>query len=499
MATTLETEPRAAGRPIRAVRASAEAYLRMLAQALRPHMVALGVVLLAFVAAQAVTLAQAPLAVLNPDSQSYLSAAHSVLAQHQIFNVSRTPGYPVFLALVFLVAGEGNLAAVVYAQMALLLVAALEVYALVYLLCARRWLAAALAALIASNLYILDWERTVLQETLSYVVVVTLFLCFVWYIRSNRRVALIALAIACPVAILTRPALIYLPALLLALLALWRTAMHGWRTAWQSPLLTLGVTYAVVVAYMAGNALAYGYFGLTDVSTVNLFGKVLEYRMQDEVTDARFAPMRADADQYLAAVAPNTVRGPVSAWAFAFDTWRTPPNYQYSRDHFALMSAYAKDVIVHHPIEFAADTVPDIGEVWLSPPTLFYARYSTTPRITLSLLALSRFEYQTYLLLPLALIALAALAWRRPRTTGTYLLATGAIAVAFNILLNAAAASAEFPRLRSPLDWLMIVVAGVLLGVGAEIGTRRLWDRMGGRWRVEAALARLQLKGPGSK
>ncbi|HLJ80663.1 MAG TPA: hypothetical protein VKT52_04185, partial [Ktedonobacterales bacterium] len=168
------------------------------------HGIALGIVLLACAFAQGITLSQVPRIVVDNDGPSYLQAAHAILTQHQFLNATRTPGYPLFLALIFSVTGEHNLAAITSVQAVLAVTAALEIYALAYLVTRRRWKSCLLAVLAGTNLYILDWERLVRDETLSLLIAVTLFLVLALYVRSERKLLLGMLTVVCLAAALTR-------------------------------------------------------------------------------------------------------------------------------------------------------------------------------------------------------------------------------------------------------------------------------------------------------
>ena len=430
---------------------------------MRRHGIALVIVLLACAIGQAVTLAQTPHIVVDHDGPSYLLVAHAILTHHQFLDATRTPGYPILLALIFSVTGEGNLRAVTYVQAALVVIAALEIYPLVYLLTRRRWVACVLAALVGANLYILDWERLVRDETLSFLILVTLFLLLAMYVRTERTLFLGVLTIVFLAAIFTRPALVLLPGILLALLALRSQRLARLRIQWRGLLLSLVVTYGLVGGYMVVNAATFGFFGMTKVMNINLFGKVLEYRMQNESSAPQYAQLRADADQYVRTVSPLGSTGPLSPYAFVNGTWRTPPDYEYSRAEYTLVGAYSKDIILHHPIQYALDSVPDILASWNAQPTLYYARYSVTSTWIYRLLELSRTELLAYLLLPVALVLLTVAVWRAPREAGAFVLWVMMIAAAATVIVNGVAGYDEFYRLRVPLDWALIVTVGILV------------------------------------
>src|SRR5690242_15614283 len=53
---------------------------------------------------------------MDPDTQAYLRQAVAILDTHQFADPARLPGYPTFIALLFLATGRGNLDAISIAQ-----------------------------------------------------------------------------------------------------------------------------------------------------------------------------------------------------------------------------------------------------------------------------------------------------------------------------------------------------------------------------------------------
>lgn len=480
MAGAAETATRTAS-PTQAADHQVELWLRSLAW-MRRHGIALAVVLLACVVGQAVTLGQTPRFVVDHDGPSYLMVAHAILAHHQFLDSTRTPGYPILLALIFSVTGEGNLRAVVYVQVVLNVIAALEIYPLVYLLTRRRWVACVLAALVGANLYILDWERLVRDETLSFLILVTLFLLMALYVRTERRLFLGALTVVFLAAVFTRPALVLLPGILLALLAFRSQRLARLRTQWRGLLLSLVVTYGLIGGYMVVNVATFGFFGMTNVVNVDLLGKVLEFRMQNETSAPQYARLRADVDQYVRTVSPPGSTGPLSPYDFVDGTWRTPPDYEYSQAQYALVGAYSRDILLHHPIQYTLDTIPDILAGWDAQPTVFYAPYSATPTWIFRLLELSRTELLAYLLLPVALVLLTVAVWRAPREAGAFMLWAMMIAVTATLILDGFASYVEYYRLREPFDWTLIVTVGILVIDALTLGFEKVRPALVDQW-----------------
>lgn len=463
-------------------------WLRSIGISLRPHAVSLAVVALAVIIGQAATLSQHQLAYTTySDTLSYFQAAQAIAKSpiHLLAPI-RTPAFPLLLLIVLSVMGWTHFNAIVHAQMVLLVVAIFESYALVFHLTRRRVVAVIIASLLATNLYVLSWERVLLSELLAIVAIITTCFFFERFLRRPNHVMTVGLTAALILTVMTRPNYVYLPALLLI-------AALGWSlwtkrlAEFKRPLLASGALLVVVIGgYMAGHALGYGGFGLTTVSNQTLLGKILEYHMQDENTDPRYAQLRQDLDSYIAS-------GQWDPWG----VYWAHPKRGYDAHYFAIYGPYSTSIILSHPVEYTLKSLPDIYAVWRA-QAILYPDYGTAPDGSLplaahavpgitgypyfasetstemiaptyepvwvtGLLALSTVELASYLLLPILLLVLALVVWRGPRRVERFALLVIAAVIATNIILTGFVEYTEFYRIRCPVDPLMILVAGVVL------------------------------------
>jgi 4-amino-4-deoxy-L-arabinose transferase-like glycosyltransferase len=417
-------------------------------------------VLLAFAVGQAAVQIQSPIFQLTPDSPEYVVAARHILGTGQFLDPLRTPGYPTFLALIFALTGGEHYRAVVLAQIGLLLAATLEVYALAWRIWGRRALAAAVAVMLACNPVVANYERDILAEVFAYWLVVTVYLAFEGYLRDERGRRLIGVALLCAVTILTRPQFLYLPALLIALLALRSLRRGDLRRHLGGYALACAVAYGPALAYIVGNGLVYGYVGLSEMSNLNLFGKVLEYHlyaMPDAGTDPRLVHFQADVLAFLARHGREAAVGQV--WEFVFS------HPQYDAHHWAIYGTYSSALIRHHPFDYLRATGGEVINAWLAPP-LSFAAFPTTPWWVAVLLFVAIAGAQVYAFLPLLLVQATVKAWRQTDSAPRMLLLAMLLAVASDIVFCAATDFTEFGRLRYPLDWAMLAAfAAVLVAV----------------------------------
>ena len=288
--------------------------------------------------------AQTPAVIRDPDTPAYLAAAHRILARGQLVDTARLPGYPLFIVVVGVFAGQGNLAALGVAQGALFVAATLEVYAILVMALRRAWLAAGVAALLGTNLRVLSYVKPILSEGLTLFLTATLALAITLYLRrsSPRRLWLV---VGCMLALfMTRPEWVYLPIPLLLFLALvaWGRGA-GRRIAWHAVGGAVAL-YAVLGLYVVGNSVVNGYSGVTYIQSVNLLGKVMQYQMQNEAPP-QYAPVTQVLNDFAA-------RRDADPWQAAN---AYPPLQQRN---FALADRYAKAIILRHPVEFVAKSWP---------------------------------------------------------------------------------------------------------------------------------------------
>lgn len=436
---------------------------------LRPH--AKSFLLLFFAAAlgQIATLVQQPLAEISFDSASYLQVAHgciqvsgtSVLKAScpspgafflplNLIQPFRLPGYPLFLATVLAVIGN-RLSGVVFAQALISLLAVLECYVLAFRLSHRQYVACLVASAIGINLYILSWERNIASEALSWWALITLFLCYERFMRCPRLAWGIIVGVVSLAAIMIRPFNIFIPFLLLvmALLRAWRSGEYRfyWKGAGISAVL-LGVC---LLSYMGLNASVNGFFGLTDDPNATLLGKVMEYHMYTLPVPTEYAAIQADIQTYMKS-------GPPEPWYFG-DKFYSTKNYY--ADNMSYMGRYARYVIIHHPVTYLIDSIHDLAYTWLA-PVRYFPIESYKPRWVAALLDLSKLELDSYWLLPIFLIVLAVWVWRCPQNIERFLMFVLALMVVGAIVLAAMGNYAENYRIRSPVDWAMILLAGIL-------------------------------------
>lgn len=439
---------------------------------LRFHAIALLMVAVACAIGQAVTLAQEPFVHLTPDTPTYVEGALRFLHHGEVFSTATTPGYPLFLALVYLVAGEGNNAGVVIAQALVLLIAIGEAYLLTWLLARRRWVAALVGCVLALDLELLNWEREIMTEALALGVAMTACLAFALALRTGRGRWMIAALVWASVAGLIRPFFMYIPALFALVFAFRTWHMHTWRATWLPLLGGLALAYALVGALVVGNAITANYPGITYVGSINLLGKIMEYRLQNRASDPQDLAFRADLDTYIA----QSKQHAIEPWHF---TLAYP---QYEANTYAPVAQFDSDVLRNALPRFILDGVPDVVRTLAAPP-YDYAESRNLSGPAQLLTSYSILLGWLYWLAPLLTVAGVTWLVARPRDDRAALVATLALLVLADVLiagmltyrttLPSGQSYDEFYRMRVPCDAALLVAFVGTVAAGVEALLRR--------------------------
>lgn len=396
----------------------------------------------------------------DPDTPAYLYVANRYALHGWFVDAARLPGYPLFIRLVFAVAGANNLTALGVAQAVLFVVAVLEVYALLCLLLRRAPIACGVALLLGANPIVLSYAKALLTEGLALFLTVNVAIAVVLWLRrtTTPRLWLVggwALALA-----MTRPEWVYVPIPLFALLLLF---------AWRR-----GVTRAVLPPAL-GAMLAFGaIFGLyvfangqqnrctcvTYIQNINLLGKVMQYHMQNEAPP-QYADVTRLVDRFERA-------GDLDPWDVLRATY--PP---IQRDYFARADAYSVAIIRQHPLEYLVRSTPlAIESLSASVPFRPLAPNGAFASPLAALTALAQALMWTFIVFPaLALFWWGVLLLGPPAARRSFVvevMAALSLLAFYDLALTTLGGYIYYPRLHTPFDPLLIVVVWGSIALGAR-------------------------------
>ena len=334
------------------------------------------------------------------DSWSYLYVVDQIQQHGRIVNFWRLPGYPLLIWMVYGLAGQGNLGAVSVAQGALFVLSVLEFYILSALLLRRAWLAFLLSLLVGTNIVLLSYVKPIMSEGMALWLLVTLALAVTLFLHAFR-LRFFWLVVFCMFFLFfTRPEWIYLPPFLFAYLLLAACWRGAWRRLLAPSALALLLLYGCLGGYVLLNAAQNQFTGVTWIQNINLLGKVLQYRMVDEA-----APQDMGIAHILDAYLKRGITDPYIILS---------EQPALARDYATRSGAFAKAIILHHPLEFLLKSVP----VFFSSLTYFHLESQVLPGgpfgvLLLWLTHVFRRLYNGNILFPLCALVWALLLCRR--------------------------------------------------------------------------------------
>lgn len=400
------------------------------------------------------------------DTQEYVHRADIILSGGAWVDGMRMPGYPLLLALAFAISGKDNYAAAAALEALLFIVTSIEVYGLAFRIWRDIRLATLVGLLFSANVYFYSFFRAILSDGTGAALVVGLALAMVYFLErpdAGRFWLVAALSVA---VLMTRPEWALAP-----LVAFPYLALASWRSGAGRALLAhmglaLALIYGIVVGYMALNGYVNGYFGLTDTANINLYGKITQYGMQGQAP-ANYAHISAATEVF-------TRRGLIDPWSIY---WR---NRALAGHNFTHMGAYARAIILSHPVEYMQRSIP-VAFNSLSNHYLFggYSRTGPIAGVVGAMEAFSAVVYPLFMLFPVGAVAWlvsAAHGWMRPSAShGARRLqveALGALSLLalYGLVVTTLTTYSEYARLHLAFDPLMllVVIGGFTWLIGAE-------------------------------
>lgn len=398
----------------------------------------------------------------DPDSSDYIRVAHRI-SLGQWVDSTRVPGYPAFLGVMYAIAGKHNFLAATIVQAALYVLASLGIYVLALATGRRPWAAFLIAALVAANVLLLSYVRPIMTEALALFLVTCLALLVVAYVRWPHARTLWALGGVMLMLSVTRPEWIAFAVILFGFLLVvaWRRDLF--RRHAGHIIAVLALFCAACGGYAIANGVLNGTTGFSINENMDLLGKVQQYHMQDEASP-QFAAFTRVIDQ-------NAARGDYDPFHLVF--------YQpLTESHYALAGAYGRDVILHHPVEFAVKTVP----------VFFQSLQSSDPHQPIdpgAPFASLLFGLQTLATLvqwSTELFPFIGIGWlvvfllRRRTFDERSAIMTGiALFALYDLAMTTATVFTQYARMNSTYDPLMILVVWTTIGsaIGVALRGRR--------------------------
>ncbi|HBQ64809.1 MAG TPA: hypothetical protein DD727_07810 [Clostridiales bacterium] len=333
---------------------------------------------------------------------------------------------------------------------------------------AGSFLAAGLAAIHPA---LVNWDFLILTESLTIFWMILLVWSWLRYTRTfpekspysermpPRVGSLIQIFIFSAFLAFTKPFYLALPGLLLLLLALF--AFFNGRSA-RAHLLPAGIctlsVYLLMGTYCVVNGVQNNYYGLTGVSGINSFGKILQYRMED----------LGEEGQILEQIRQETARSgePPEPAEFA-------EKYGYDRENYQGIRDFAESIIRKNPLRYMKETLKLIFWTLLDQRAL--TDYNNRVFIVdpwvrgwMKMLGGSVFTYAVLYVLLAAWILLSAgmIACKQSGPRAILARAFLLILVLYQIAMTLAGAHGEYARLIAPVLVVVLILCTDLLITG---------------------------------
>jgi hypothetical protein len=311
------------------------------------------------------------------DTPSYRRLAETVFHGFTAYDGTRTPGYPVFMALI------GSDQHVWLAQLALGFITTLLLFYIGWKLTGKPWFGGMIALLHTLNLGQLFFESNLLTESLTtFLMVLTMAGAVLWLSEPKSRKAWMALllGLSSTLTFLVRPLFIYLPIYLLVFLWLspWLIRTPEKASADQAkPLesphtrtansVRLGIVYLIPVVLLVGGWLAFmhKHFGewsitaMTGYHLVQHTGSFFEYvpdqyaSLRDTYIKYRDAQIARDGTQTNAIWDAIPEMSKVSGYSF----------YALSR----VLARISIQLILEHPMLYLKNAATGWWMFWRAP------------------------------------------------------------------------------------------------------------------------------------
>ena len=212
-----------------------------------------------------------------PDTGSYLNCADNILIKGQILDPHRTPVYPIFLILNYILFGYREFVPVAIVQSLLGIASVFLVYCITFRLTRNQIISFMAGLLISFNYHILRYETFIVTESLSaFLVVLTIYVLLIALEKGFR----LRYAIICNICYLT---LVFLkPIFVVELIVIPLVGViYFLKEKDKKALINLLVSFFIIVIIPIGLwcfaiKRHYGFFGISNVSQYDLWGVVLQ-------------------------------------------------------------------------------------------------------------------------------------------------------------------------------------------------------------------------------
>ena len=251
------------------------------------------------------------------DSWTYLNCA-KVMGERFYIDVYRPPVYPLVLLLCALVfSWDRFFIGLIIIQVFLSMISTVLIYKIGLIISNNKPVSLLAALVVNISISTFGWDFMIMSENFSIFLITLITYTLLKYFQTQNIKYLYALAADLLLLVFTKPFFIGLPIFIIIIFILYyplnKVKYHS------RPLFTFTISicliYAFVFGYCTLNNKINGFYGITSVSNVNCFGKILQYKMEAYGDNTKLKDDINNA--YISTPKDNLVRGEyLEPWGF---------------------------------------------------------------------------------------------------------------------------------------------------------------------------------------
>jgi 4-amino-4-deoxy-L-arabinose transferase-like glycosyltransferase len=212
-----------------------------------------------------------------PDSASYFNAVYALVNDGRIINPGRTPVYPIFLMVNFILFGYMELGPVVIMQALSGIASVAFVYFIMLHLTKSRFAAFVAGLLLATDLHLIAYDSFILTESLTVFMVIVTIGAFLRAIAGKFNIkGSLFLSLSILILIFLRPVFIFLLALTPLTVLLFFLHEKKWKPSIHFFLLFFIIVIIPYFLWCFSVKKKFGFFGVSNVGNINVLGIILE-------------------------------------------------------------------------------------------------------------------------------------------------------------------------------------------------------------------------------
>jgi hypothetical protein len=273
------------------------------------------------------------------DSWTYLNGA-KMMQKGFYIDVYRPPVYLLILLLFgTLMTWEKYYIGVILFQVFLSILDSILIYRISNIITNKKSIGLITALMVNLSMSIYGWNFMIMTESLSIFLVTLITFLAIKYFQSPEKAYSIPLIFTLIVAIFTKPFFLFLPILLVIiyLIKYFLIPDLKYKAHFKEIALSLILIYGLVLIYSTINFLQNGYFGITSVSNVNCFGKVLQYQLEDKGSNIKLINDINNA--YASTPKDNLIS------KYYLEPWNFIGKYGWEKNNYSEIGKYSSSII----------------------------------------------------------------------------------------------------------------------------------------------------------